>query len=303
MFQKTVVLEPTGINSQALDRLKKLSVQVICYDDIPKDQAECVRRIDDADAVLVSYTTRIDRDIIHTCSGIRYIGMCCTLYSEESANVDMQAAREKGVVVKGIRDYGDDGVVEYVISELVRLLHGFGNHRWREQAYELTGLKAGIIGLGTTGRMIADALQFFGAEVSYYSRTPKPDAEAKGIKRKPLEKLLKESDIIGTCLPRNAIVLGEQEFRQLGQGKIFFNTSVGITFEMARLEEWLRIPGNFYLCDQVGMGEYTSTLTPYQNVIFRNRVSGHSAQCMERLSNKVIANVESFFRNEVNRLI
>lgn len=198
---------------------------------------------------------------------------------------------------KGIRDYGDDGVVEYAISELVRLLHGFGNHRWREQAYELTGLKAGIIGLGTTGRMIADALQFFGTEVAYYSRTPKPEAEASGIKRKSLEKLLQESDIVGTCLPRNTIVLGEPEFRQLGQGKILFNTSVGITFEMARLEEWLRIPGNFYLCDQVGMGEYTSTLTPYQNVIFRNRVAGHSAQCMERLSDKVVANIESFLGN------
>lgn len=293
MFQKTVVLEPTGINARALNRLKELSANVICYDDMPNDEAECIRRIDDADAVLVSYTTRITGKIINACPGIKYIGMCCTLYNEESANVDIKAAKAQGIIVKGIRDYGDEGVVEYVISELVRLLHGFGGHRWRAQAYELTGLKAGIIGLGTTGRMIADGLRFFGAEVSYYSRSPKPEAEAVGIKPKSLEKLLEESDIVGTCLPRNTIILGQDEFRQLGQGKIFFNTSVGITFEVPQLEEWLHFPGNFYLCDQVGMGGHAGQLTPYENVIFRNRVSGHSAQCMERLSDKVIANIES----------
>lgn len=58
------------------------------------------------------------------CPNLRYIGMCCSLYEEKSANVDIAAAREKGIVVTGVKDYGDEGVVEYVISELVRYLHG-----------------------------------------------------------------------------------------------------------------------------------------------------------------------------------
>ena len=53
---------------------------------------------------------------------------------------------------------------EYVISELVRLLHGFGGKQWKHKAYELGGQKVGIVGLGRTGRMIADALRFLGAE-------------------------------------------------------------------------------------------------------------------------------------------
>ena len=96
------------------------------------------------------------------------------LYSESSANVDIAAARERGITVLGIRDYGDEGVVEYVISELVRLLHGFGGKQWKHKAYELGGQKVGIVGLGRTGRMIADALRFLGAEVYYFSRTRKP---------------------------------------------------------------------------------------------------------------------------------
>lgn len=294
MFRKTVVIDPTGMNAWAQQRLRELSEEVIFYEQIPRDEEEIVRRIDKADAVFVSYNTPLSGRVLRACPLIRYIGMCCSLYSEESANVDIRTARELGIAVTGIRDYGDDGVVEFVVSELVRLLHGFGHYRWRTQAWELSGVKAGIIGLGRTGKMVADGLRFFGARVSYYGRNSKPEAESEGIYRKSLEELLKESDIIGTCLPRNTILLKEQEFNWLGKGKIFFNTSVGVTFDVAALKKWLEKEGNFYICDQVGMGEYASQLMNCERVIFRDRVAGHSAQCMERLSVKVIANAEAF---------
>ena len=294
MFNKIVVVDYTGLNQKAQKRLTELAQEVVSYDTEPADTAECVRRIGDADALLVSYATRIGREVIEACPKLRYIGMCCSLYSEESANVDIVAARERNITVLGIRDYGDEGVPEFVVSELVRLLHGFGGRQWRTQAYELTGLKVGMIGLGRTGGMVADALRFFGAEVYYNGRSRKPEAEAKGIQWLEKEALLKEVDILGTCLPRNTIALTQREFALLGHNKIFFNTSVGVTFDVPALECWLDDKDNFYLSDQVGMGEYAPLLAKRKNVIFRDRVSGHSVQCMERLSRKVIDNVELF---------
>ena len=87
--------------------------------------------------------------------------MCCSLYSEESANVDIAFARTKGITVLGIRDYGDRGVVEYVMYQLIRILHGFDFPLWNELPLELTDLKVGIIGLGVSGGMIADALNLW----------------------------------------------------------------------------------------------------------------------------------------------
>lgn len=207
MFEKIVVVDSTGLNTWGVERLKELGKEVVFYTGIPETDEEIVNRIGDADCVLVSYNTQIRRNVIEACPNIKYIGMCCTLYSESSANVDIAAARERGITVLGIRDYGDEGVVEYVISELVRLLHGFGGKQWRHKAYELGGQKVGIVGLGRTGRMIADALRFLGAEVYYFSRTRKPDAEAAGIAYLPLRELLPEVDILCTCLPRNTILL------------------------------------------------------------------------------------------------
>lgn len=221
MFKKLVAIEPVSLIPTAEEALHQYAEQVELYRDIPADDEEIVRRIGDADAALLSYTSRMGKNVIERCPNLRYIGMCCSLYSEESANVDIAFAREKGIKVRGIRDYGDRGVVEYVLHELTGLLHGFGMPMLHDEPVEIYGLKVGIVGLGVSGRMIADALNFLGADISYYSRSHKPDAEAAGMKYKPLDALLRESEVVFTCLNKNVLLLGEPEFEALGRGKSF----------------------------------------------------------------------------------
>ena len=227
MFEKLVAIEPVSLIPSAEEELHRYAKEVALYRDVPASDDEMVRRIGDADAVLLSYTSRMGKKVIAQCPNIRYIGMCCSLYSEESANVDIAYARTRGIKVLGIRDYGDRGVVEYVLHELTGLLHGFGMPMLRDEPVEITGLKVGIVGLGVSGRMIADALQFMGAEISYFARSAKPDAEAVGMTFKPLAQLLAESEVVFTCLNKNVLLLGENEFAQLGAGKVLFNTSIG----------------------------------------------------------------------------
>ena len=121
MFHKIVAIEPVNLVPSAEKALHSFAEEVIMYRDIPSDDDMIVSRISDADAVLVSYTSHIGRKVMEKCPNIRYIGMCCSLYSPESANVDIQYASSRGITVTGIRDYGDEGVVEYIISELVQI--------------------------------------------------------------------------------------------------------------------------------------------------------------------------------------
>ena len=126
MFNKLVVIEPVSLIPSAEEALHQYAKEVVLYRDIPASDDQIVQRIGDADAVLLSYTSRMGKNVIERCPNIRYIGMCCSLYSEESANVDIAYARTRGIKVLGIRDYGDRGVVEYVLHELTGILHGFG---------------------------------------------------------------------------------------------------------------------------------------------------------------------------------
>ena len=297
MFQKLVAIEPIRMDAQAQQQLSEYAQQVICYEDLPKNDEEIIRRIGDADAVLVSYTTNISRQVIEASTNLRYIGMCCSLYNPQSANVDILAANQRGIRVLGIRDYGDEGVVEFVISELVRLLHGFGDRMWRDAPLELTGMKCGILGLGTTGRMVGDGLRFFGADVSYYSRTRKSDAEAAGYRYLPLEPLLEEVDILCTCLNKNVLLLHEAEFQKFGNGKILVNTSIGPSFDFEPLSQWLQNPNNYFICDTLGAlgtGEQAIALTRQPNVSCAFQSSGMSAQAVTRLGKKVLENIRRF---------
>ena len=87
---------------------------------------------------------------------------------------------------------------------------------WQELPVEITGLKTGIIGLGVSGAMTAEALQYMGADISYYSRSRKPEYESKGMRYRDLPDLLQTCDVILTCLNKNVILLHEEEFRLMG---------------------------------------------------------------------------------------
>ena len=294
MFEKLVAIEPVSLIPSAEQELSRYAKEVVLFEDIPAGNDEIVRRIGDADAVLLSYTSRIDKDVLSLCPNIRYIGMCCSLYSEESANVDIAFARTKGIRVLGIRDYGDRGVVEYVLHELTGLLHGFGLPMLHDEPVEITGLKVGIVGLGVSGKMIADALQFLGADISYYSRTRKPDAEASGMTYKPLAQLLADSEVVFTCLNKNVLLLGKEEFAQLGDHKVLFNTSIGPGFDSAALEDWLTLPGTHFFCDtRAAAGPVGEEFFARENVHCANVSAGRTKQAFVLLSQKVLANLRT----------
>lgn len=294
MFDKLVAIEPVSLIPSAEQALHTYAREVILHRDVPAGDEEILRRIGDADAVLVSYTSRITRHVIERCPNVRYIGMCCSLYSEESANVDIACARERGIRVLGIRDYGDRGVVEYVLHELIGLLHGFGMPMLRDEPMEITGLKVGIVGLGVSGRMIADALSFLGADISYYSRSRKPDAEQAGMAYKPLHELLRESEVVFTCLNKNVLLLQQPEFEALGEGKVLFNTSIGPGFDAQALERWAAQPGNHFFCDtKAAAGPVAEDFFARANVHCPAVSAGRTKQAFVLLSQKVLANIET----------
>lgn len=301
MFKKLVAIEPVSLIPSAEKQLETFAHEVILYDDIPKDDEEIAARIGDADAVLLSYTSTLGREALEKCPNVRYIGMCCSLYSPETANVDIYYANERGIAVTGIRDYGDEGVVEYVISELVRCLHGFGNNPdgtpakpWDGVAREITGLKAGIVGLGKSGGMIADALSFFGAEVSYFARSEKEEARAKGYQFLPLGELLAQSEAVFTCLNKNIILLHEKEFEQLGNRKILFNTGLSPAWDEAPFAKWIE-GDNLCFCDTIGALGGEKFLN-HPNVRCMKVSVGRTLQAFDRLSEKVLANLSEYNR-------
>ena len=103
-FKKIVAVDETLLNEAALEQLKTIGEEVVVYHDFPTEEEEVIRRIGNADCLLVSFRTPIRRRVLDACPNIRYIGMCCTLYNPESSNVDVIEARKRGITgVRGER--------------------------------------------------------------------------------------------------------------------------------------------------------------------------------------------------------
>jgi phosphoglycerate dehydrogenase-like enzyme len=149
IFQKITIIDSCGLTSPVMEQITLLSTEpiIVHYDD-PADESEILSRIADSDCILVSWRTKVNAEVIKASPNLKYIGMCCSLYDEKAANVDIVQARSQGMVVKGVRDYGDDGTLEFIFAELIYLLKGLGNRRWQNENRELRGKTMGIVGMG-----------------------------------------------------------------------------------------------------------------------------------------------------------
>jgi len=300
IFRKITIIDKCGLTSPEIEKIALLSQEAISiYDDFPESENEIIKRMSDADCVLVSWHTKITAEMIQASPSLKFIGMCCSLYDEKSANVDIVEARKLGVEVKGVRDYGDEGTVEFIFSQLIFLLKGLGKNKWRNESTELTNKSIGIIGLGTLGQMVAKTAIHFGMKVFYFSRTRKPELEKSGITFLPLDELMESCDIITTHLPKNTILLTEREFRIKKHNSILINTSLGRTFEMDAFVNWISNDRtSFAIFDGNASGCLDGELDSYSNIISSEQFSGFTIEAKKRLSQKVLLNLTTYLEKE-----
>ena len=72
-FRKIVAIEPVSLIPSAEKQLHEFAEEVILYDDIPQSDEIIAERIADADAVLLSYTSRLERPALEKCPNVRHL--------------------------------------------------------------------------------------------------------------------------------------------------------------------------------------------------------------------------------------
>ena len=139
---------------------------------------ETVARTFGAD-IIITNKTIIDADVISTASHLKMIAVTATGYN----NVDIEAAKKKGVVVCNVPGYGTQSVAQHTFALLLELTNSVGNNaisvnkgEWaaaKDWSYsvqsivELSGKTIGIIGMGKIGKQVAAIANAFGMKVIY----------------------------------------------------------------------------------------------------------------------------------------
>ncbi len=111
---------------------------------------------------------------------------------------------------------------------------------------------------------------------------------------RPLRELLSYCDVVFTCLNKNVILMGAEEFAAMGDGKILFNTSIGPSHEPEALADWLDHGNNYFVCDTAAAaGDVDGRILHHPNTICANVSAGRTRQAFVLLSQKVLANLET----------
>ena len=206
---KIVVLDGYVLNPGDLswDALKELG-EIAIYDRSPKP-AQVYERGQGAHAIL-SNKGVLSREQIERLPDLQYIGVMATGYN----NVDVEAAKERGIPVTNVPGYGTASVAQHVFALMLEISNQVGSHargtsagEWsnnpdwcyaQRPIIEWADKKMGIIGLGNIGRQVAHIAQAFGMEVLAHGPRPRPTP---GVKWVDKSTLLKESDVISLHCP------------------------------------------------------------------------------------------------------
>lgn len=151
-------------------------------------------------------------------------------------HVDLQLARERGVKVCNVPDYGP-AVAEFNMALILALSRRFHHAYVNTQAHDfglttllgrnLAGRTLGIIGTGHIGAKVAELAAAFGMRVVATDPRPRPEVRAEFM---TLEGVLSQADFLAICCPltdQTRHMIGKEEFQQMKRGALLVNTSRG----------------------------------------------------------------------------
>ena len=229
--------------------------ELTVYDRTPKDPETILSRIGDAEVVLEN-KVNMSRKVIEGSPNLKYIGELATGYN----NVDIDAAREKGIVVTNIPAYSTASVAQLTIALLLEICHHTAHHNdlvhqgeWTSCAdsmfydhsyplIELAGKTLGIIGFGQIGQSVARIARTMGMNVLAASRTVREEGKALAEYVTP-DELFAHADVISLhcpLFPETKNLINAENIAKMKDGVIILNTSRGPLINEADLAEALK---------------------------------------------------------------
>jgi glycerate dehydrogenase len=278
-------------------------------DHTPQDSVAHV--VPAAAAILVN-KLRITREILEAAPALELIALAAT----GTNNVDLGAARERGVAVCNLRDYCTASVVQHVFGMLLALTQRLREYdalvrsgAWQRGEQfclldypirELAGRRLGIVGFGTLGRGVTHAARAFGMEVLVANR---PGGE-RAPGRLDLDELLPQVDVLSLHCPLTPATEGLIDRTRLGRMKpdaVLVNTARGALVDGAALADALRA-GRLggaaidVLPQEPPVDGHPLLAGDVPNLIVTPHIAWAAREARQRCIDEMAANVEDFRR-------
>lgn len=310
MSERVVVVNASKMNyDHALD-FSVLSSDVQVYDDSTNE--ELIERIQGA-RVVVTKELPVGADLLSQFPDtVKLIVEAGTGYN----NIDLNAAKERGITVCNIPAYSTERVAHTVIMMILNFAStmqkqigmlakgdrsNFTKHLQVSHT-EVNGKTLGVVGAGHIGMEVIKVAKALGMHILVHTRTPKADGD--GIRYVSLDQLLENSDYITLHCPLNdqtKYIINKEAISKMKPSAVIVNTGRGPLINEADLCEALaakRIAGAGLDVQEVEPPAEDSPLYTLDNVIITPHMGWKGLETRQRLVGIIRDNVQAFFKGE-----
>lgn len=233
---KIVFLDAATMGTSSLGPIERQGELTAWPNSTPEEAA---RRVGDCEVLVVNKIKVNDR-LLDAAPKLRLVCEAGTGIN----NIDVEACFERGIIVRNVAGYSTESVVQETFMHILNLL---GNGAYFDNVVksgeysrsglftdysrpfiEMAGKTLGVIGLGAIGTKVARIGTAFGMKVIYYSTSGTNHSDE--YPSVPLERLMRESDVISVHAPyneRTAGLVGEKELRMMKPKAIIVNMGRG----------------------------------------------------------------------------
>lgn len=274
-------------------------------------EEETAQRIEIAD-IIISNKVVITANLMEEAPRLKLICIAATGMN----NVDLDAAKFKGIEVKNVAGYSTKSVVQHTFAMALYLLEKMAyygnivkNDDWSNSGlftdvshpfYEISGKKWGIIGLGAIGTEVAKIAEAFGAEVFYYSTSGKNLKSA--YPHLTLESLLKDCDIISIHAPLNDDtyeLINENNLSFLKEKSILLNLGRGgiidetdLAFELDRREIYAGL--DVLEKEPITLENRLNEVIHKERLLITPHIAWTSMEARKKLLDGIVENIQTF---------
>ena len=315
---KTVILDgytadPSSLSWKPLEEIGTLTV----YERTKPE--ETIERAKEAEIVLTNKVL-IKRQEIEKLPKLKYIGVLATGYNV----VDLEAAREHGIIVTNVPAYSTESVAQMVFSHLLTVTNRTEHYAiqnregkwtaspdfsyWDTQLTELAGKTFGIVGLGNIGQRVAAIANAFGMNVLAYT-SKSADELPSYIGKRTMDQLLAESDVLSLhcpLTPDTKHLINRQTLQQMRPSAILINTGRGPLINDQDVADALNSNHLRAFCADVLTDEPPKADNPLlkcENAYITPHIAWASCEARVRLVDVAINNVRAFIQGKPQNVV
>ncbi|MGA9088353.1 MAG: phosphoglycerate dehydrogenase [Bradyrhizobium sp.] len=308
--QKAKALLLEGVNDSAVELF--LNSKNISVERLPKAlEAGALREaIKGVELLGIRSRTQLTGDILADADRLTVVGC----FSVGTNQVDLDAARRRGIPVFNAPFSNTRSVAELVIGEIVMLLRrifprSMAAHEgaWDKSAtdsHEVRGRTLGIVGYGNIGSQLSMLAEAMGMKVIFFDHTDRlRHGNTEPVET--LQELLAQSDIVSLHVPETpatAGMIGEAELRLMKPGSFLINNSRGTVVDLDALAKALRdghVAGAaidvFPTEPSSNSDRFQSPLQGLKNVILTPHIGGSTEEAQDRIGREVARKMLDYF--------